>query len=1072
MQASIEQLGSDIFCRSPQTRPPELRLDAAAAGSLLQDWSARYAKAVRAADPGELLAIGRAIFDWLDANGWASGWAGGTGGRLLEIRVTDPGSTIGRALLDAPWELLADRNDHLAGDAVQLFELVRRIGPAAEPTKPIHSDLQVIFMAAAPEGQKILDFEAEESAILDATRHLPLHLVVEESGTADQLGVRLKLDGPFEALHLSCHGDIHPERGPVLALEDAVGDLAPMSPGDLVQCLGDPARTPLVFLSACRTAEQDDGARGFEPFVRELIRAGVPNVIGWDGSVYDTDAMAFAECLYGELAGRARTPRAVAKARLALRQTARDDPRRGSHWHLARLYLGPAGGGALAGKGLPKRRLASETCADQFLDGERGQVPVARRAEFVGRRRQIQSVLRAFRDGSAGVLVHGMGSLGKSSLAARIASRLTGHRTVVIFLGAPHLRSYDALTILDRLLEAVPVQQQQRQAARDTWRETVLADPGALAEALEDLLEGPLDAEPVLLVVDDLESILETPTPSEPLTPVQPSDRIPLAAVLTAFARASTASRLLLTSRYRFTLPDSRGRDLAETLDPVPLRPMDGLERRKQLGAAARTAKTAELSPGQQSLVERALDAAGGNPGLQATLTRPILNGEDAVAEQALAAIEHFRRVGTPPAEIQALLDAGTAGDADNALLAFFRRMAFATYRKALSPDQARMLRAAGVFSEDLPIPRPALHAAGAADGVGDPPAALDRLLALGLADDWGLSGGIDQAAANPLARPLEPPPPPELAASIAAAALPALDQAWRAADGDLPQDRRSWELTRLTLAAPELDTGLLCRAAEPAARWLFGTEQDARRAQAEVLRPSLERLDAYGAEPSHGLLLIAVDCAERLGDREAEGRALGMMRSIQAEGWDDAGTNLYVARQQQRLGDLDSALRSFESAAQGFLDSGREREWAIARGQIADILQARGNLDEALRIRTEEEIPVYERLGDVRAKAVTMGQIADILHARGNLDEALRIRTEEQLPVYERLGDVRGLLVCRTNIALALLVRRARTGDGKDAAEANDLLCRALADARRLRLPEAGQIEQILSQVGMACGD
>ena len=43
--------------------------------------------------------------------------------------------------------------------------------------------------------------------------------------------------------------------------------------------------------------------------------------------------------------------------------------------------------------------------------------------------------------------------------------------------------------------------------------------------------------------------------------------------------------------------------------------------------------------------------------------------------------------------------------------------------------------------------------------------------------------------------------------------------------------------------------------------------------------------------------------------------------------------------------------------------------------GKIADILQARGELDEALRIRREEELPVYERLGDVRSEAVTQGQ-------------------------------------------------------------------------------------------------
>jgi hypothetical protein len=36
MQASIEHLGSDLFCRSPQTEPQELRLDAASARPALE----------------------------------------------------------------------------------------------------------------------------------------------------------------------------------------------------------------------------------------------------------------------------------------------------------------------------------------------------------------------------------------------------------------------------------------------------------------------------------------------------------------------------------------------------------------------------------------------------------------------------------------------------------------------------------------------------------------------------------------------------------------------------------------------------------------------------------------------------------------------------------------------------------------------------------------------------------------------------------------------------------------------------------------------------------------------------
>ena len=49
-----------------------------------------------------------------------------------------------------------------------------------------------------------------------------------------------------------------------------------------------------------------------------------------------------------------------------------------------------------------------------------------------------------------------------------------------------------------------------------------------------------------------------------------------------------------------------------------------------------------------------------------------------------------------------------------------------------------------------------------------------------------------------------------------------------------------------------------------------------------------------------------------------------------------------------------------------------------------------------------------YERLGETRSAAVTWGKIADIAYRRGDYDEALRIRREVELPVFERLGDTR----------------------------------------------------------------
>jgi hypothetical protein len=41
----------------------------------------------------------------------------------------------------------------------------------------------------------------------------------------------------------------------------------------------------------------------------------------------------------------------------------------------------------------------------------------------------------------------------------------------------------------------------------------------------------------------------------------------------------------------------------------------------------------------------------------------------------------------------------------------------------------------------------------------------------------------------------------------------------------------------------------------------------------------------------------------------------------------------------------------------------------------IADLLKTRGEWNEALRIHREEELPVYERLGDVRARVPDAGE-------------------------------------------------------------------------------------------------
>ena len=61
-------------------------------------------------------------------------------------------------------------------------------------------------------------------------------------------------------------------------------------------------------------------------------------------------------------------------------------------------------------------------------------------------------------------------------------------------------------------------------------------------------------------------------------------------------------------------------------------------------------------------------------------------------------------------------------------------------------------------------------------------------------------------------------------------------------------------------------------------------------------------------------------------------------------------------------------------------------------------------------------------------------------------------------------MGDARFLLFGRWNLASTLLYRGRR----EDREEARCLLTEALNEARRLRLPEVQQIEQLLDQAGL----
>jgi len=206
---------------------------------------------------------------------------------------------------------------------------------------------------------------------------------------------------------------------------------------------------------------------------------------------------------------------------------------------------------------------------------------------------------------------------------------------------------------------------------------------------------------------------------------------------------------------------------------------------------------------------------------------------------------------------------------------------------------------------------------------------------------------------------------------------------------------------------------------------------------------------DAGSVDLADTAFAEATDLAKRTGDLRSEALARG------------GRADILEAR-----GDLDEALRiRREEELPVYAQLGDVRSEAVTRGQIADILETRGDVDEALRIRREEQLPVYAQLGDVSEEAVTRSKIAHILQARGNLDEALRIRREEQLPVYAQLGDVRQEAITKVNVAIGL-AQRGRRQDGQ---EIFDLLLSSYIAFRNLGLVR--QIDEVAELVDRILG-
>ncbi|MEV6929000.1 CHAT domain-containing protein [Dactylosporangium sp. NPDC051485] len=608
---------------APQTRG----LDRATVDELIdlvdRDYS-RDAIAQRVYGSPRLRDLGAKLAAFVDGDQrWMTPMLGRPPGATLRI-------TAEQRLRHLPWELLCQDGSFLtvAGPAPLLP--VRAVGTGAAlqaSITPGNRPLRVLFMATSPEGvEPVLNYEAEEAAILAATSRTGTDLVVEESGTLEGLRflTRDYGQGYFDVLHLSGHATTATGQ-PTFVVENEFGGPATATADQIVQAMA--GYWPrLVFVSGCLTGDAPD--RGALPSMSEsLVRAGAPAVLGWALPVGDVSATEFAAELYRALAGGVALDQAVIEARQHLYMK-----QRGS-WHLLRVYADRSPLAPLVTPLNTKGRIRIQVRAadKEFLDPQTQLSRVAARAAFVGRRRVIQRCLRTLKQplhdpgsdtgGVEALVLHGMGGLGKSSLASRLLERMPTHQRAVWY-GRVDLIKFRELTTKIRF----PTMEQQAEADQVLGNDQV-----ALAVRLRYLLDvdGPLGQTPCLFVFDDFEDGNLDERDGSHVLAADMAGILP--ALLTAIRDTGSPSRVIITSRYRFPTPAGT-RITTEALETLT-----DIEQAKKLANLPNLRYGSPLDP---SIRARAIEAAAGNPRLLDWLDR-IVADPTLDIDGLITAIEH-----------------------------------------------------------------------------------------------------------------------------------------------------------------------------------------------------------------------------------------------------------------------------------------------------------------------------------------------------------------------------------------------------------------------------------------------
>ena len=934
------------------------------------------------------------------------------------------------AVADWPWEALvlpgADRSLALT-DAVQVFRAVDvdRMVPGVTIAGP----LRILVVLASPEGTDggpLLDVEHELATVLDAVeparKHTAAHVRVLNLGTLSAIREALTAER-FHILHISCHAA--PGR---LVLEDAQGRPHKVSAEELIAAIPESRRPAAIVLAGCSTAlsaqaAPGDSAAALPGLARELLAAGVPQVVAMTAAVTDRYAALFAGRLYRELAIAAEpmVVDAVARARRLVESDRRalpegDPGRRLVEWATPVVFV--------RGQPLPLYDPAAPTgtvtqVPEPVLPAG---VPLRPVGDFVGRRADLRVLLAAVRGQQAGVVIHGIGGVGKSSLAAELLRLLGDDAGLVVPVvgaaGADQILAGFAQALFTRAIaDGLPDTHPWRQLAGylrvpgEPWEERLGTALGVLAQ------------QPVTLLIDNFETNLEERAGG----PAVIRDDT-LAKLLAAWVGSRGARRLLVTSRYPFALPGGAGRRLVHHhLGPLSL---------------AETRKLIWRLPGLDALTgvqqQRAWTDVGGHPRTLEYLDALLRQGRarfDDVTDR-LEGLLSERGIPDPQqwiTDLHTSHEGDDPGQARDGLVG--RALAEAV---ALTVNDTLLDRLLGLLdtgTQDLlvgaavyrqPVDELALAWQ---SSVPNPTAAdpdRDRRLAelsqklteaatVGQAtDDWTQLGYTGEQLTQLSDDLRERRRPPLAEVTVAAdrlgtlATLGLITPVPDPDDGPAQYLVHRWTATALGRLHPEATTNAHQRAAGYYTWRVQHQPQD-------KLADLHDQVEARYHQRAAGDLKAAVSLSYAIRNQLHTWAAWDWETSICQEtltwlepgSYDTGAFTHQLGMIAQARGDYREAERRYQQSLTIFEELGNRGGTANSSGQLGILAQDRGDYPEAER-RYQQSLTIFEELGNRAGMATSYHHLGNLAYLTGDYPEAER-RYQQSLTISEELGNRAG---------------------------------------------------------------